>query len=78
MASWRNGSVSVLHTDGGGSIPPEATKIMNMEKYIFLGEVENKWLLLIDKLAKTKDIITILEKLELGDSNQIKIAKLLR
>tara|TARA_Y100000592_G_C5393922_1_gene279628 strand:+ start:233 stop:385 length:153 start_codon:yes stop_codon:yes gene_type:complete len=48
------------------------------KKYIYLGHVPNEWLPLIDKLAKTKDLINIMEKLELGDKNKITFAKLLK
>lgn len=48
------------------------------KKYIYLGHVPNVWLPIIDKLAGHKDLINVLEKLELGNPNQIKVAKLLR
>jgi hypothetical protein len=46
--------------------------------YIHLGEVPNEWIPLINKLSKTKDLINIMEKLELGDKNKITFAKLLK
>ena len=49
-----------------------------MKNLINLGTIDNKWLPIIDKLISSgKDPINILEKLEIGDSNKIKVAKLL-
>jgi hypothetical protein len=32
--TWRNGSVIVLHAIGGGSIPPEGTKIGMLQSLV--------------------------------------------
>lgn len=80
MAPWRNGSVSVLHTEGGGSIPPGATEIMIMEnRYFYLGEVPNEAVSFLEHIVNNTNlnVLNIMDKMNLGDPNRIYIAKIL-
>lgn len=80
MAPWRNGSVSVLHTEGGGSIPPGATRIiiMSNKKTInfYLGDIPDNAISTLKHMVEKKnmDLFKVMKKFNLGDPNRIYIA----